>query len=195
MGNIFAEPAENDNQPSSLGQTALERLRDQLECPICYKDYSSVPPNPPKILRCGHSFCAICIGRLKTYNSIKCPLCQKQTTSNGRRRNLPDNFLAKQILESVDEVSKINSTHRRCSTCSREQVQISTNDQSTMTNKKPTSDKSTMTLPETNRTLQRIKQQALNFIIFPFVLHVLCYCIEQFVDLVHFVSTSTWHYD
>ncbi|CAH1797691.1 unnamed protein product [Owenia fusiformis] len=146
MGNIFAEPvrggSESDHQRP--GQTGLESLYDQLQCSICFEDYSTVPPNPPKILHCGHSFCGSCIDRCKTYDSIQCPTCREKT-SHEPRMNLPDNYLAKAFLEYKDEMSKMNYTSNSCTTCSKKRGV--SRDQGTMTMRKSASEnKSTMTL-------------------------------------------------
>ena len=48
-----------------------------LKCPICNNQFAVDGPLQPKILKCGHTFCANCLWRITNLdeNVIKCPLC------------------------------------------------------------------------------------------------------------------------
>ncbi len=61
---------------------ALQKLEEQLRCPICLQEYSE-----PKVLKCNHVFCKKCLARMWKKKNVKnseyainCPSCRKNTT-------------------------------------------------------------------------------------------------------------------
>lgn len=54
---------------------ALEKIEEDVNCPICFDIYSD-----PKILQCSHSFCQKCLEKLGLQDSkLVCPVCRKVT--------------------------------------------------------------------------------------------------------------------
>ncbi|XP_034256517.1 uncharacterized protein LOC117654250 isoform X11 [Thrips palmi] len=64
-----------------------------MECNICLEPFDATERRP-KVLRCGHSYCVKCLGRLA---DKKCPVDMKVFV--GRAVGLPDNFSILQNLE------------------------------------------------------------------------------------------------
>lgn len=67
----------------------ISSFEENLLCPICQDFY-----NNPQILKCGHSFCSLCIRRhfdrslnLITYDI--CPACREKSDSFDLRKNVP----------------------------------------------------------------------------------------------------------
>jgi zinc finger of C3HC4-type, RING len=90
-------PPTPDNCPDDSQSKCKEVL--EVECPVC-----SLLMREPKSLRCGHSLCAQCVGKLiaaqspaSRANSIKCPLCKAATPlksggSEDAAGGLPTNY-------------------------------------------------------------------------------------------------------
>jgi len=57
------------------------RLRQNLECPICYTDFN-LETHLPVILKCGHSICQYSAENLINQNKITCPICKKNLYYN-----------------------------------------------------------------------------------------------------------------
>ncbi|XP_073479286.1 E3 ubiquitin-protein ligase TRIM39-like [Aquarana catesbeiana] len=80
---------------------AAADLRAELECSICLNIYTD-----PVMLRCGHNFCRVCIGRVlntqRGSGDYFCPVCRKRFRSrpalqrNITLRNIVENFLSAQ---------------------------------------------------------------------------------------------------
>lgn len=54
-------------------------LNEELECVICYYEYTQ-KERVPRVLHCGHTFCAPCLEKLSSMDGIvrtvSCPLCR-----------------------------------------------------------------------------------------------------------------------
>ena len=77
-GRVIREMAE-------AGEDALEKIREQITCPICLVQYTE-----PKELLCHHVFCKKCLESLTVNNfdapetmTITCPVCRKDTPIPG----------------------------------------------------------------------------------------------------------------
>ncbi len=46
-----------------------------MQCPVCYELYA-LPDPMPKVLICGHTFCATCIVQLTMDKLLVCPTCR-----------------------------------------------------------------------------------------------------------------------
>ena len=103
---------------------ALEKLEQQLRCPVCLERYTQ-----PRTLPCLHSFCHECLGRFpveveRGIRCISCPVCRQtsQLPGEGVSGYLPaffiNNFLdLHQLLQKVSGSQQINS----CENCHKEQ--------------------------------------------------------------------------
>jgi len=54
------------------------------KCIVCEEEYHSRGDKAPKVLRCGHSFCAMCVDSLIRHHpherrAAVCPVCRKET--------------------------------------------------------------------------------------------------------------------
>jgi hypothetical protein len=83
---------------STLGQN-LEVFEEQLRCPICQDFYDN-----PQILKCGHSFCSLCIRKHldSTINrdiSAICPTCREKAELFDLRKNVVLSALGRQFQE------------------------------------------------------------------------------------------------
>lgn len=47
---------------------------DLTTCNVCLEKFSD-PERPPRLLMCNHTFCGLCINRIKSKTRIKCPKC------------------------------------------------------------------------------------------------------------------------
>ena len=101
---------------------ALEKLEQQLACPVCLDRFTQ-----PKTLPCLHSFCNDCLDRFPVEiqqgkNFIVCPVC-RQTTQQ------PDNgvsgfqsaFLVNHLLELHQLLEKVSGSKHSCENCSKEE--------------------------------------------------------------------------
>jgi hypothetical protein len=57
--------------------TVLNVSAEAMECSVCFEIYCNA-----HILRCGHTFCKVCIDQVSVNNRIVCPTCRKVTASN-----------------------------------------------------------------------------------------------------------------
>ena len=79
-----------------------EGLHDLLQCLVCLGEYES-----PKMLSCGHSFCAGCLepilGELSYRREIRCPACRAMSRLPWTGiPGLPDDFKINRIREIVE---------------------------------------------------------------------------------------------
>ena len=82
---------------------ALEKLQDQITCPICLEIYSD-----PKVLPCLHTYCLKCLLKFqlgpKDHSSINCPNCRKEYT--GDVETLQPAFFIDNFIEGYNTMKK-----------------------------------------------------------------------------------------
>ena len=98
--------------------TALDKLQEQLTCPVCLSQFDS-----PKTLPCLHSFCLKCIQQLpvdpeKGKYVISCPTCRKtvQVPDKGPT-DLPTAFVINSLVEIQDQLKKVCEGRQICDNC------------------------------------------------------------------------------
>ena len=101
--------------------TALDKLQQQLTCPVCLSQFDS-----PKTLPCLHSFCLKCIQQLpvdleKGKHVISCPTCRKtaQVPDKGPA-DLPTAFVINSFIEIEEQLKKVSVEGKQisCDNCS-----------------------------------------------------------------------------
>ena len=101
--------------------TALDKLQEQLTCPVCLSQFDS-----PKTLPCLHSFCLKCIQQLpvdleKGKHVISCPTCRKtvQVPDKGPA-DLPTAFVINSLVEIQEQLKKVSVESKQisCDNCS-----------------------------------------------------------------------------
>ena len=114
---FFGKMAEQVPTPS----TALDKLQEQLTCPVCLSQFDS-----PKTLPCLHSFCLKCIQQLpvdleKGKHVISCPTCRKtaQVPDKGPA-DLPTAFVINSLVEIQEQLKKVVVKGKQisCENCS-----------------------------------------------------------------------------
>ena len=102
--------------------TALDKLQEQLTCPVCLSQFDS-----PKTLPCLHSFCLKCIQQLpvdleKGKHVISCPTCRKtaQVPDKGPA-DLPTAFVINSFIEIQEQLKKVSVKGKQisCENCSK----------------------------------------------------------------------------
>ena len=69
-----------------------------MECQICFEHFDSHNFTPKVLIKCGHSFCKICLERLLYQRSaISCPVC-RVTSKITKKENLPNNYSLLQTI-------------------------------------------------------------------------------------------------
>ena len=98
----------------------FDDVKNELECPVCQEQFSKI--KEPKILKCLHTFCKICLEawlRQQRDGELRCPTCRQTTECPDRDINkLPSNLFCKQLVEIVEAYSgegQVDS--RRCGYC------------------------------------------------------------------------------
>lgn len=80
-----------------------------MECQVCFEHFDATSFTPKILVKCGHSFCKICLERIlnqKTY--IICPIC-RETSKIVKKDSLPTNYSLIQIIEkSISETENKN---------------------------------------------------------------------------------------
>ena len=101
--------------------TALDKLQEQLTCPVCLSQFDS-----PKTLPCLHSFCLKCIQQLpvdleKGKHVISCPTCRKtaQVPDKGPA-DLPTAFVINSLVEIEEQLKRVVVKGKQisCDNCS-----------------------------------------------------------------------------
>ena len=100
---------------------ALDKLQEQLTCPVCLSQFDS-----PKTLPCLHSFCLKCIQQLpveleKGKHMISCPTCRKTAqVPNKGPADLPTAFVINSLVEIEEQLTKLSIEGKQisCDNCS-----------------------------------------------------------------------------
>lgn len=74
-----------------------------MECQICFEHFDSRSFVPKVLVKCGHSFCKVCLERIicnKAY--VTCPVC-RENTKFGKKETLPTNYSLVEIIEKTTE--------------------------------------------------------------------------------------------
>ena len=84
-----------------------------MECQICYEHFDSKSFIPKILVKCGHSFCKICVERMiKDKITVQCPIC-REITKIGKKESLPTNYSLSEIIEkSTDYTTSKNLLER-----------------------------------------------------------------------------------
>ena len=105
--------------PSSAKQ-ALEKLNEQLTCPICLEHYTN-----PKLLHCFHVFCEKCLKPVAHQTPqgqvVECPNCRHLTslTQEGVP-GLQGAFLIHHLFDIQDILKKVNTpANNKCAKCKK----------------------------------------------------------------------------
>ena len=105
--------------PSSAKQ-ALEKLNEQLTCPICLEHYKD-----PKLLHCFHVFCEKCLKSLAQQTPqeqvVECPNCRQSTSLP--QEGVPDlqgAFLIHHLFDIQDILKKVSTpANTKCAKCKK----------------------------------------------------------------------------
>jgi hypothetical protein len=74
-----------------------------MECQICYEIFDFKTYVPKILVKCGHSFCKICMERVSNQNPlIQCPICREPTKAN-KKENLPTNWGLCEMINKTQE--------------------------------------------------------------------------------------------
>ena len=101
-----------------MAEKALQKLSDQLTCPICLDDYTN-----PRVLPCLHVFCEHCLGRLVLRDAenltATCPNCRRETRlPQEGMAGLPPAFYINHLFEVRDTLQKVKDPNKlRCEKC------------------------------------------------------------------------------
>ena len=101
-----------------MAEKALQKLSDQLTCPICLDDYTN-----PRVLPCLHVFCEHCLGRLVLRDAenliATCPNCRRETRLPQEGvAGLPPAFYINHLFEVRDTLQKVSDPNKlRCEMC------------------------------------------------------------------------------
>ena len=101
--------------------TALDKLQEQLTCPVCLSQFDS-----PKTLPCLHSFCLKCIQQLpmdleKGKHVISCPTCRETAhVPDKGPADLPTAFVINSFIEIQEQLKKVSVEGKQisCDNCS-----------------------------------------------------------------------------
>ena len=105
---------------SSSSQQALQKLNEQLTCPICLEPYTD-----PKLLQCFHVFCENCLKPLVRQTPegqiVECPNCRQPTSlpKNGVP-SLQGAFLIHHLFDIQDILKKMSAPAKtKCDKCDK----------------------------------------------------------------------------
>ena len=103
----------------SFAQQALEKLSEQLTCPICLEQYTD-----PKLLHCFHVFCEKCLKPVARQTPqgqvVECPNCRHPTslTQEGVP-GLQGAFLIHHLFDIQDILKQVNAPATMCVKCKK----------------------------------------------------------------------------
>ena len=102
--------------PSSA-QKALQKLKEQLTCPVCLEHYTN-----PKLLECFHVFCENCIKPLARQTPhgqvVECPNCRQPTSLP--KNGVPGAFLIHHLFDIHDTLEKVSAPVKtQCQKCKK----------------------------------------------------------------------------
>ena len=106
------------DQPPSIGEKAIERIKAQLECSVCLDTYTDA-----KLLPCFHSFCKKCLERLVVQDhdghTLTCPNCRQTTLlPPAGVSGLQTNFHVDHLFEIRDMLLKAKEPQKtQCEKC------------------------------------------------------------------------------
>ena len=101
-----------------MAEKALQKLADQLTCPICLDNYTN-----PRVLPCLHVFCEHCLGRLVLRDAenltATCPNCRRETRLPQEGvAGLPPAFYINHLFEVRDTLQKVTNPNKpHCEKC------------------------------------------------------------------------------
>uniref|UniRef100_A0A7E4VRX2 RING-type domain-containing protein n=1 Tax=Panagrellus redivivus TaxID=6233 RepID=A0A7E4VRX2_PANRE len=113
LTDMMASPGGSTTVSSRLVSYFLD-ADDVAHCEICTEAFDS-DTRPPKLLPCGHNFCANCLSSLCYHqqyyllDSISCPACRKQFDTS-TAINAPTNYDLCKMLESLKKGQDMNVT-------------------------------------------------------------------------------------
>ena len=108
--------------PSSAKQ-ALEKLSEQLTCPICLEQYTD-----PKLLQCFHVFCEKCLKPVACQTPqgqvVECPNCRQPTSLPQKGvPGLQGAFLIHHLFDIQDILKKVSSpAETKCVNCGEQEL-------------------------------------------------------------------------
>ncbi|XP_065891996.1 tripartite motif-containing protein 2-like [Dysidea avara] len=84
-----------------------------LTCPVCYDLCLN-----PKYLPCHHTYCEMCLVKIKVESDLICKKCGKVSSvpADGVKE-LPDNFFCSRVVDEVNLKSKLMSDEAKCDHC------------------------------------------------------------------------------
>ncbi|KAI8380611.1 WD40-repeat-containing domain protein [Choanephora cucurbitarum] len=109
--------ARNNTQPCIQKEQELDRLDEELACPICQDVMKDV-----YVTSCGHSFCHACIA-VHLENQSDCPLCRSRLNIHELYPNFQLNKLAEcriRILKEASTSQKENTLERLIQQCKQD---------------------------------------------------------------------------
>ena len=74
---------------------------EALSCPVCYTTFAQ-----PRVLPCGHTFCAACLARLR---QDECPLCRTPAAIE----DAPPNVVVEDLVGLVREYERLRARKRK----------------------------------------------------------------------------------
>ena len=113
------------NSQSQTMDAILNAMQEELTCPVCLESFSS-----PRLLRCGHNFCASCISALlkRGGNTVVCPVCRVKTFLNPQNPTVSDlspNYFVNTILDALKRKPVRSVAHRTmCASHKSEEIKF-----------------------------------------------------------------------